>query len=107
VLVIIHYLLLVFHWNACILFSNRDLFTTVSVNENGTLAPTDDSWDDSDKLHNYLTAYSLSCGVLLLVAGQTTIRPHRRKSAQLFMILEQIAGLLLLVRNCPIERALF
>lgn len=95
-LVLIHYLLLVFHWNACMLFSYRHLFTVSSVSENGTLT-TLDSWDDGDKLHNYLTAYSLSCSVLLLASGQTTLRPHRRKSAQLFMVVEQIAGLLLLV----------
>uniref|UniRef100_A0A914WPI2 Cyclic nucleotide-binding domain-containing protein n=1 Tax=Plectus sambesii TaxID=2011161 RepID=A0A914WPI2_9BILA len=64
--------------------------------KNGTLT-TADSWDhDSDKLHNYVTAYSLSCSVLLLVSGHTALRPHRRKTAQLFMVVEQITGLLML-----------
>lgn len=86
-LILFHYVVLIFHWNACLVYSLRAHLPFHF--ENGT-----EVWHESDRFHNYLYAYYVSCRALTLVESLPTPK-NRDKVGFAFVIAELVFGLLL------------
>ncbi len=89
---IIHNLLLVFHWNACLIFfATKD----TDVSHNWLKVP-EKSWNASDMFYTYWKAQFLSCGLLLPTAESQVSESDTPNRIGVFILaMEQIMGVLL------------
>lgn len=83
-ILLFHSILLIFHWNACLIYAFRSYL-------NYSAQP----WDKEDHFYNYLHAFYLSCRTLMLIESLPMPQKGLRYG-YMFIIFQQVCGLIML-----------